>query len=264
MAEIHAFKVGYCTHPACMAVKGAGLRPRPFPSRAYLLMTKSGPYLWDTGYAEHFNEEARGIYAPYRWVTPVHYQHDADCLETQLSRFGVRPRDIREILISHFHADHVAGLRDYPKVPMIASRAALDAIRTLRGLAALRRAFIPALLPQDFEDRIQAFEKAPAQDLPAELFPFTQGWPIDAKGELWAVALPGHAEGHMGAFVQTDSGWQLLAADAAWAPEAYREMRGPAELSFLIQHSRKEYYETLAKLHALDGNGIRIHLSHEM
>ncbi len=52
MARIHTFIVGYCTHPACMALRGAGLATRKFPARAYLLETRSGLYLLDTGYAK--------------------------------------------------------------------------------------------------------------------------------------------------------------------------------------------------------------------
>lgn len=263
MAEIHTFEVGYCTHPACMALKGASWRSRAFPARAYLLMTREGPYLFDTGYAEHFREQARGIYAPYRWVTPVHYQHDTDCLITQLKCFGLSVKDLRAILISHFHADHYAGLKDYPGIPIVASQAAIDSIRHLRGLAALHKAFIPALLPTDFAERLTALECRPVRTLPVQLTPFTQAWPLDTQGELLAVGLPGHARGQIGVFVQTASGWQLLAADAAWAPEAYQALRGPSELSFVIQDNRTEYYQTLQALNTLYQNGIPIHLTHE-
>lgn len=263
MARIHTFIVGYCTHPACMALRGAGLATRKFPARAYLLETRSGLYLLDTGYAAHFHAAAKGIYAPYRWITPVNYQHEQEHLLYQLGQLGIRPKDLRAILISHFHADHITGLADYPSVELRASAAALDSIHGLEGWRALRKAFIPALLPADFSARIRRFEERPPRALPERLAPFVLGWPIGESEELWVVPLPGHAEGQIGLFVQTEQDWTLLASDAAWAPEAYRELRGPSELSFLVQHSRSDYYATLAQLHALHRKGIEIQLTHE-
>lgn len=262
MAKVHVFDVGYCTHPGCIAVRGAGLAPKKFPARAYLIETRAGCYLWDTGYSQHFHEGARGTYAPYKWVTPVHYDHEKDRLLMQLAAFGLRPHDLRGVLLSHFHADHVAGLRDFPKIPLWCSPCALAAIKDLRGVRALMRAFIPSLLPEDFEDRVRTFEFSQWQALPAALQPVTHGWRIDGADELIVVPLPGHAAGHVGAFIQTDSGWVLLASDATWSPAGYEELIGPSEIAFLLQDDKAAYYDTLRKLHELHLRGVRILLSH--
>ena len=55
--------------------------------------------------------------------------------------------DIDGIIISHFHADHIAGLRDFTDVACVCSGAGWHHVRTLRGLAVLREAFIPGLIP---------------------------------------------------------------------------------------------------------------------
>jgi glyoxylase-like metal-dependent hydrolase (beta-lactamase superfamily II) len=94
--------------------------------------------------------------------------------------------------------------------------------------------------------------------------PFHGACDLLGTGEILVVPLPGHADGHTGAFVQTEAGWQLLASDAAWMPESYRDLRGPSELTFVIQKSRRDYYGTLRSLNALHLNGqVRIHLTHE-
>ncbi len=78
------------------------------------------------------------------------------------------------------------------------------------------------------------------------------------------VPLPGHAAGHLGAFIRTDGGWVMLAADAAWSPRSYRELRGPSALAYAILEDRRAYLETLRKLHLLDRGGhVRILLTHE-
>ena len=264
MASIREFSVGHCTHPACMALKGSGLASRCFPSRAYLIEARSRLYLWDTGYAEHFIDATRsGIYRLYPLVTPVFFNAD-DSLRGQLRRIGVNPDDIHALLLSHYHADHIAGLRDFPQARLLASGAGWRAVRGLKGLTALRQAFVPALLPADIDSRLESVEAQPLVALPPELAPFSHGWDVSGDGEILAVELPGHAVGHLGAFVRTDAGWTLLASDAAWAVEGYAQLRGPSELSFLIQHNRRDYYQTLGKLHALHRRGqVDIRLTHQ-
>lgn len=263
MAEVRSFCVGYCAHPACMALKGAGVASRKFPARAYLLESRGELFLWDTGYAPAFRKETKGLYALYRWVTPVHYDHEQEHLAHQLRHQGIRSQDICAVVVSHFHADHIAGLSDYPNVPVFASQAGLTSIRGLTGWRALQKAFVPGLLPADFGTRVRPIESLPYKTLPPELHPFSHGSQLDSAGDIWIVSLPGHAEGHVGAFVRTTTGWVLLASDAAWAPEAYQAQRGPSELSFLIQHSRPAYYATLAALHAVHQRGVKILLTHE-
>lgn len=264
MARITEFHVGHCTHPSCMALKGSGLARRCFPSRAYLIETRRGLILWDTGYAERFHAAtAHGIYRLYAWVTPVSFAHH-EALRGQLEARGIDADDIRTLVLSHFHADHFAGVRDFPRARLVCAQAGWHAVRGLSGLAAVRRAFVPSLLPNDVESRLDFVERHVSVTLPATLAPFTSAYDIDGSGELLAVALPGHAIGHIGAFVSTCDGWTLLASDAAWSAESYRELRGPSELSFLVQHDRRAYYQTLHRLNALyRSGGARIRLTHE-
>lgn len=263
MAKVTAFRVGHCTHPSCMALKGSGWKSRCFPSRAYLIETAQGLYLWDTGYANHFHDAAaHGVYQWYPRVTPVTLQPQ-DALLVQLQAQGIAPRDIHTLVLSHFHADHVAGLRDFPHARLLCSASGWEAVRQLTGLAAVRRAFLPGLMPPDIEARLQFVEQYAPSALPQALAPFTHGHAITGHDDMYVVPLPGHAVGHLGAFVREDAGWTLLASDAAWAPESFEELRGPSELSFLVQHDRRAYYETLHKLHALHHGGqARIHLTH--
>lgn len=264
MAKVTAFRVGHCTHPSCMALKGSGFKSRCFPSRAYLIETSRGNYLWDTGYADRFREAtSNGIYALYAWITPVFFD-PRESLIGQLAACGVGVDDIHAIVLSHFHADHIAGIRDFPQARLLCSSSGWNAVRRLSGFGAVRQAFVPALLPDDIESRLAFVEAYAERALPAQLAPFIRGWDITGTGEIIVVNLPGHAAGHLGAFVRDDEEWILLASDAAWTTESYQQLRGPSELSFLIQHSRAEYYNTLRMLHALHRSGnATIRITHE-
>lgn len=264
MAELSAFRVGHCMHPSCMVLKGSGLASRCFPSRAYLIETAHGLVLWDTGYAERFREAtSQGVYRLYSLITPVHF--DArESLVAQLGAKGVQASDIHTLVLSHFHADHMAGLRDFPRARVMAAASAWNSVRHLSGFAAVRQAFVPSLLPADIAQRLQFVECLAESALPAELAPFTHGRDLFGNGEVFLVELPGHADGQLGAFVQQPGGWTLIASDAAWVAESYQQLRGPSELSFIVQHRRAAWYATLGKLHALhQGGKVAIRLTHE-
>ncbi|MNV78721.1 hypothetical protein D3C71_1722280 [compost metagenome] len=78
------------------------------------------------------------------------------------------------------------------------------------------------------------------------------------------MPLPGHAAGHLGAFVLTDAGWTLLASDAAWSPLNYQQLRGPSRLANLIMDNPRSYYDTLGALNQLYlGGAAEIRLCHE-
>ncbi len=254
-------------HPvrAVSALKGAGWRICRFPARSWLLEVGDRRWLWDTGYARWFEEVTReGIFRLYRRVTPVRFD-PADAMVRQLQGIGLAPGDISGLILSHFHADHIAGLRDFPGVSFIASGEGWQETRRLRGFSALRQGFIPGLIPEDFDVDMQAIERFPLRPLPAELAPFTEGYALpNGNDEILLVPLPGHASGHIGAFVQTEDGWTLLASDAAWAPANYREMRGPSRMANLIMADSAAYYQTLGKLHQLWlGGKVKILLCHE-
>ncbi|POP47278.1 MBL fold metallo-hydrolase [Superficieibacter electus] len=265
MAKITTFEIGYCTHIGCMALKGAGLRVCKFPSRAYLLEAGNQRWLWDTGYASWFEQYTRsGVFRIYRQVTPVYFDSETSLVKQLLAQ-GLVAGDISAIILSHFHADHVAGLRDFPDSKCICSGEGWAQVRALRGLAALRQAFVPGLFPAGFESNLTFIEHFPTLGLPAVLAPFEQGYVLPgSEGQIILVPLPGHAAGHIGAFILTDDGWTLLAADAAWSPANYRELRGPSRLAHLVMSDTAAYYQTLGRLNQLWHNGVTdIRLCHE-
>ncbi|MGM7049951.1 MBL fold metallo-hydrolase [Escherichia fergusonii] len=265
MAKITAFETGWCTHIGCIALKGAGLKVCKFPARAWLLEVGDKRWLWDTGYSswfEHYTQS--GVFRLYRQVTPVYYEPQ-QALMRQLSAHGLAAKDVDAIILSHFHADHIAGLRDFPDVACICSGEGWRQVRTLRGIAALRQAFVPGLIPENFESSLRFIESFSSVNLPPELAPFECGYLLpESNGEIILVPLPGHAAGHIGAFVLTDNGWILLAGDAAWAPANYRELHGPSPLAHLVMSDSHAYYRTLGQLHQLWQNGaVDIRLCHE-
>ena len=93
-------------------------------------------------------------------MTPVYFD-PAESLAHQLREAGYAEGDIQALIVSHFHADHIAGLQDFSHLDFICSGEGWQQTRGLRGFAALKRAFIPGLIPADFESRLQFMEAFP-------------------------------------------------------------------------------------------------------
>ena len=144
-------------------------------------------------------------YSLYRRITPLFIRPELS-VASQLDAFGLSPADIRLIFVSHFHADHVAGLRDFPNATYVTLRAAYQHVAPLSGFSALRRGFLPMLLPPDFERRASFPDTFDGPLLPG-LGPTCDYF---GDGSLLLVLLPGHARGQIGMLAQTESGSRPL------------------------------------------------------
>ena len=205
-----------------------------------------GFLLWDAGYAPRMQTATeRWPFRLYRYATPWRIRPE-DAVVAQLARRGIAADAIETIIISHFHADHIAGLCDFPQARLVATAASYASIKAAHGLGALRRAFVPALLPPDFAGR---FTPLPVFTGPAlgALGPTHDWW---GDGSLRFMALPGHARGQIGALVETTRGPVLLAADGAWLRRSYHEQRPPHPITNLLADDPKAVRTTLANLHA--------------
>ncbi|NNJ13604.1 MBL fold metallo-hydrolase [Chloroflexales bacterium ZM16-3] len=238
---------GHCLVSAHHVMRGVGREPMACRALVALIgHPQHGWTLFDTGYAPRMLEATRRLpWRLYRLATPLRIRPEQAAVR-QLAQIGLAPADIRRVIISHFHADHVAGLRDFPDVPVIASAEAFVSIAGRRGLNALRRAHIPALMPDDMAARAVALPAFTGPPLP-HLGPTHD---LFGDGSLLLVNLPGHARGQIGALLQTESGPVLLAADGAWTSRAIREQRPPARLTYFFVDDARAVGRTLANLGA--------------
>lgn len=246
--KLRLFAAGCCTHPEWVTIRGGSWRSRPIPALfACVEHPVFGVLLVDTGYSGRFAQETSRLPGRlYRAITPVLFREEESALR-QLAACGIAPEQVRAIVITHFHADHVAGLRDFPHAEFIYLPESYDAVKRLSGWSALRRAFLPGLLPDDFERRSRPIDPNRRVALPAD-YPFPSGWDVLGDGSLLAVGLPGHADGQIGLLLSTGSHDYLLCADAAWSSRAIRGNRPPHPLAGLVMADRGRYADSFRRL----------------
>jgi glyoxylase-like metal-dependent hydrolase (beta-lactamase superfamily II) len=238
-----------------MTLKGDSWSVKKYPATCVLIGHPNGrTILFDTGYSTRFHTETSHFpFNLYAKLTPVTIKPQ-DEIVTQLQKDGIRPDDIDTIILSHFHADHMCGLKDFPNARIIGTGIGYDYVRKLKGFGAVRRGYLPGLLPDDFEQRFDVLESSehPYVSIKNQLSAFEYGWDVLGDGSLLAVPLPGHARGQFGLFFHDqDRGYIFLIADATWSSQAFKENRKPHFLAYNALDDGRAYNETLTNLYAL-------------
>lgn len=249
-ARLTLLTTGTTRHPERFLLRGGRRQQVELPAMAGLIEPSDGPpLLFDAGLAPRFHEATRPWPARlYALLSPTTCPPAAAASE-QLRARGLAPEAIATVVISHFHADHVAGLMDFPGARFLCTRAAYDAMQGRKGLAAVRAGQLPALLPADFTARLGFIDDLPMVALDARMAPFARGHAL-APG-LWLVPLPGHAPGHCGLWVTTHAAPVFLIGDACWLSRGYRERRLPGWAAGGVLHDLAGVATTLGLLHEL-------------
>jgi glyoxylase-like metal-dependent hydrolase (beta-lactamase superfamily II) len=205
--DLQLFDAGYCRHPQLVVLRNGSLKPMVFPSMfALIVHPTEGVILFDTGYSLKFFElTQRFPERLYALVTPVTLA-SKDCATEKLNTVGIAASDVRHVIISHFHADHIGALADFPQATYWFHQQAWDAVRSLGRWRSVLKGFLSELVPPDFLQRSRPIQAADAIALPDRYAPFRQGYDLFKDGSLLAVELPGHACGQLGVFLQTHRG----------------------------------------------------------
>ncbi len=138
----------------------------------------------------------------------------ADTIMEGIRAAGCRPEDLKHILISHLHVDHVGSAKALQaatgaQVHMHPTDAAdLAAGKTMRGVepgpGLLNRIIVPLMKHAPGSGTVEA----PRVDHPLE-----DGQVLDFAGGLRVVHAPGHTAGHV-VFLLPEDGGLLFASDA--------------------------------------------------
>ena len=219
-----------------------------------------GPVLIDSGYGPSVTEgraRSLALKAYARMTGPALVPDGAP--DVVLRRLGYSCDAVRTIVLTHFHADHVAGLSLFPNARIMACRTTFDAIQARSELANLRHGIFKELLPGDLTDRIVDVAGLKDVQAPLRLGP---GKDLLGDGSLLAIDLPGHAEGHFGLCFACLEKPLLYAVDVQWVLKAVVDQRlpgFPANLVATDAEAGKMSAKRVAQFRAKGGDVVLCH-----
>ena len=204
-----------------------------------------GNILFDTGFSRYFEDAT--VEFPYHLCSKyieVSLESENNIL-VQLSMQGINPDDISFVIISHFHPEHISGLKHFENAKFICSSRAYYSVKNKKGLNAVIKGFIPDLLPKDFEQRIIFAEDYSKQ---VEIDALGICYDIFTDKSIYVVPLNGHVKGHIGILLDTEEGKKFLVADACPNSMEYKEKSYPISEILLTVEKKKSYIQTLNKI----------------
>ncbi len=190
----------------------------PLPIYAFAIEHPEGVIVVDTGEDARASERSYfprwhpGVRAFREWVEPEQE------IGPQLERLGIRPRDVRWVVMTHLHTDHAGGLHHFPENEILVTRAELEFASGLRGRA---RGYVANThWPSSFEPSVLGLDPEP-------LGPFPESLRLTESGDVTIVPLPGHTPGQVGVLVQDGDHTVLLAGDSSYTEDLM--LRGKAD-----------------------------------
>ena len=221
--KIHAIQTGTVTVKACQQV-GQGRGPirqvnillehswtEVLPIYAWAVETPEGIVLVDTGETARTSEPG---YFP-RWHPYFRLAVQLDVTEElevgpQLLKIGIRPDDVRTVVLTHLRTDHAGGLHHFPRSKILVSD---EELALAKGFAGQLLGYLPNRWPPWFAPRSIVFE-------PKALGPFDRSHRVTSDGTVVIVPTPGHTPGHVSAVVVDSDLNYFLAGDTTYTQQS--------------------------------------------
>jgi N-acyl homoserine lactone hydrolase len=182
----------------------------PLPIYAFAIEHPEGVIVVDTGETARASQPGYfpgwhpGVRAFREWVEPEQE------IGPQLERLGIRPGDVRWLVMTHLHTDHAGGLHHFPDTEILVTRTELEFASDLRGR--LRGYVANTHWPASFRPTVLELEREP-------LGPFPQSLRLADAGDVTLVPVPGHTPGQIGVLVDEGDQTVFLAGDSSYTQD---------------------------------------------
>ena len=157
---------------------------------------------------------------------------------------------MRRVFISHWHSDHVAGLKCFTNCEFVYRDACYQELIAHTSVSQVQHGFLRDLIPADLEERSRIVPEDQFQPGTGDLegFNVLDYW---GDGSLELVDLPGHMHQHTGFLLRTATQRFFYVADAYWHHDVMLSGGKLPWLTRRILHARAAYQETQDKLRRL-------------
>lgn len=166
---------------------GGGWSRELLPVNAFLFEHPAGLCLFDAGQTADATRAGHlPQWHPFLRLARFELGRD-DEVAPQLRRLGFAVEDVRWVVLSHLHTDHVGGIAPFASATVVATRTEW---RRATGLGGRLRGYVPQHWPAGLDPELIDFDGGPVG-------PFEASHDLAGDGRLVLVPTPGHTPGHM-------------------------------------------------------------------
>jgi glyoxylase-like metal-dependent hydrolase (beta-lactamase superfamily II) len=176
------------------------------PTYAWLIEHREGPIVVDTGQGVHLLEHGQSLHPYVRWEVEFRLEPELE-IGPRLRALGVKPRDVKRVVLTHLHMDHDGGLHHFPDSEILVARGEL---KIAQGWMGQLRGYLPNRWPS-------WFDPTPLDLTPERVGPFAASMRLTEAGDVIAVATPGHTANHVSVLVYDEDVAVMLAGDASYS-----------------------------------------------
>ncbi len=198
--SLHAFECGQMVHSDLGRFSDTFRfqgEKREAIAGCYVVRHPKGVLLWDAGLTPDLIGATGG--APGMALK--------QSIPDRLKALDLTPAQVTHVGISHYHADHTGGAKDFPAAELLIGKGDWDAVKAMKP-----------------EDR-PAAQLAPWLTGGGKATPIAADKDVFGDGSVMMLTMPGHTPGHSALLVKLASGYVLLSGDQYHFREN-REVRG--------------------------------------
>lgn len=235
---LSALRAGKMLSRAMLAYRGGSpLDERVFGMGGILVQHPQGMLLFDSGFGSQVDAHFKTI--PPLMQAVSQYETEPT-VASQLQSAGIKPSDLKGVVLTHAHWDHVSGLPDLMGAPVWVTQAELDFIHSGDAATHLAHSFLGTPY------RVYGFNDGPYLGFP-------RSYDVFGDGSVVLVPAPGHTPGSVIAFIYTPDGKRYaLIGDLAWQIEG---IDIPAERPWIsrdmVDHDPAAVRQLLVHMHQL-------------
>lgn len=183
---------------------GSFFDKRDFSMTALLVKHPKGDLLIDTGFGKNIAKHLALMPKPFQWATSyTRYKSAAE----QLDSMGYDRKNLRAILLTHAHWDHVSGVEEFPTTPVWVTHEEKAFITSESSLSVVLRSF------QSVNYEEYSFGSGPFLN-------FEKSYDVYGDGSVVVVPAPGHTPGSVIVFLTTpDERHYAMLGDLVWQQE---------------------------------------------
>ena len=250
--EIKYYNCGYCTNNVKLVFKKHKKEIKKFPAGVFLMEhPKNGYVLFDTGYStDIYNIGWKGKL--YNLFNPTYVKKE-DQINIQLEKDNINCTQIKYLILSHLHPDHIGCVKYFKNAKIIVSEEAFNTYKNNKT----KYLILDRLLPDWFEQRLTIISDTEFKENKNKFFTY---FDLFKDKSILLTKVNGHAKGQICCLIENKI---FLGADSSWGNSFVGKAENFRIFPRLIQSNMNDYITNDKLLKQMQNDGIILCFSHD-